>query len=184
MPCLIMVSLLFYQIRICGGWNGYDQTWHFRFDQINNIPMSMWDSNLKSSTIPSVFRCEVKINRFRLVYQHLYNICMARLAGKMKSSLSMLSFEWEVDIFGMVQNNLYNTGTSRFASYVKSCVQSRENKFEFLVNLDCFSKYLKYLWNFEKRSKSTKNLDSLSVVNVLLSPIILSQVRLFSDLNW
>ena len=27
---------------------------------------------------------------------------------------------------------------------------------EFLVNLDCFSKYLKYLRNFEKRSKLIK----------------------------
>ena len=32
-------------------------------------------------------------------------------------------------------------------------------KFEFLVNLDQFSKYLKYLRNFEKRSKLTKNSD-------------------------
>ena len=35
----------------------------------------------------------------------------------------------------------------------------REKKFEFLVNLDYFSKYLKYLRNFEKRSKLTKNSD-------------------------
>ena len=32
-------------------------------------------------------------------------------------------------------------------------------KSEFLVNLDRFSKYLKYLRNFEKRSKLTKNSD-------------------------
>ena len=32
-------------------------------------------------------------------------------------------------------------------------------KYEFLVNFDAFSKYLKYLRNFEKRSKSTKNSD-------------------------
>ena len=30
---------------------------------------------------------------------------------------------------------------------------------EFLVNLNCFSKYLKYLRNLEKRSKLTKNLN-------------------------
>ena len=35
----------------------------------------------------------------------------------------------------------------------------RAKKFEFLVNLDPFSKYFKYLRNFEKRSKLTKNLD-------------------------
>jgi hypothetical protein len=32
-------------------------------------------------------------------------------------------------------------------------------KSEFLVNSDRFSKYLKYLRNFEKRSKLTKNSD-------------------------
>jgi hypothetical protein len=32
-------------------------------------------------------------------------------------------------------------------------------KSEFLVNLDRFSKYLKYLRNFEKRFKLTKNSD-------------------------
>ena len=34
-----------------------------------------------------------------------------------------------------------------------------EKKSEFFVNLDYFSKYLKYLRNFEKRSKLTKNSD-------------------------
>ena len=51
----------------------------------------------------------------------------------------------------------------------------------FFVNLDRFSKYLKYMRNFEKQSKLTKNSDFFAKVNVLLSPIILSQVRLFSD---
>ena len=32
-------------------------------------------------------------------------------------------------------------------------------KSKFLVNLDRFSKYLKYLRNFEKRSKLTQNSD-------------------------
>ena len=41
----------------------------------------------------------------------------------------------------------------------------RAKKSEFLVNLDRFSKYLKYLTylrNFEKRSKLTKNSDFLA----------------------
>ena len=38
----------------------------------------------------------------------------------------------------------------------------RKKKSEFLVNLDHFSKYLKYLRNFEKRSKLTKNSDFLA----------------------
>jgi hypothetical protein len=33
----------------------------------------------------------------------------------------------------------------------------RAKKFDLLVNLDRFSKYLKYLRNFEKQSKLTKN---------------------------
>ena len=33
----------------------------------------------------------------------------------------------------------------------------RAKKFEFLVNLDRFSKFLKYFKYFEKRSKLTKN---------------------------
>jgi hypothetical protein len=35
----------------------------------------------------------------------------------------------------------------------------RAKKSEFLLNSDLFSKYLKYLRNFEKRSKLTKNSD-------------------------
>ena len=35
----------------------------------------------------------------------------------------------------------------------------RAKKSEFLVNLDRFSKYLKYLRNFERRSKLPKNSD-------------------------
>ena len=35
----------------------------------------------------------------------------------------------------------------------------RPKNSEFLVNLDRFSKYLKYLRNFEKRFKLTKNSD-------------------------
>ena len=35
----------------------------------------------------------------------------------------------------------------------------RAKKSEFLVNLDSFSKYLKYLRNFEKQSKATKASD-------------------------
>ena len=37
--------------------------------------------------------------------------------------------------------------------------ESSAKKSEFLVNLDRFSKYLKYLRNFEKQSKLTKNFD-------------------------
>ena len=37
--------------------------------------------------------------------------------------------------------------------------ESSAKKSEFLVNLDRFSKYLKYLRNFEKWSKLTKNSD-------------------------
>ena len=48
-------------------------------------------------------------------------------------------------------------------------------KSEFLVHLDRFSKYLKYLINFEKQSKLTKNSDFFACA------IILRQVRLFSD---
>ena len=36
-------------------------------------------------------------------------------------------------------------------------------KSELLVNLHCFSNYLKYLRNFEKRSKLTKNCDKIGV---------------------
>ena len=53
----------------------------------------------------------------------------------------------------------------------------------FFLNLDCFSKYLKYLRNIEKWSKFTKSSIFLGVVIGLLSPITLSQVRLFSDLK-
>jgi hypothetical protein len=35
----------------------------------------------------------------------------------------------------------------------------RAKKSKFLVDLDCFSKYLKYLRNFEKQSELTKNSD-------------------------
>ena len=52
-----------------------------------------------------------------------------------------------------------------------------------LVDLDCFSKYLKYLRNIEKWSKFTKSSIFLGVVIGLLSPITLSQVKLFSDLK-
>ena len=51
--------------------------------------------------------------------------------------------------------------------------ESSAKKSEFLVNLDRFSKFLKY---FKKRSKLTKTRISLRVVNALLSPIIFSQI--------
>ena len=34
-----------------------------------------------------------------------------------------------------------------------------QRNLSFFVHLDCFSKYLKYLRNFEERSKLTKNSD-------------------------
>ena len=49
---------------------------------------------------------------------------------------------------------------------------SEAKKSEFLVYLDGFSKYLKYLRNFEKTSKLAKNSDFFGRGN---------QVRLFSD---
>ena len=62
----------------------------------------------------------------------------------------------------------------------------RAKKSKFLFSLDRFSKFLKYFKYFEKRSKLTKKTQiSLRLVNALLSPIILGQVKLFSDYyNW
>ena len=54
-------------------------------------------------------------------------------------------------------------------------------KSEFLVHLGRFSKYLKYLSNFEKQSNELKTQISLFPRRTQLSPIILSQVRLLSD---
>ena len=63
----------------------------------------------------------------------------------------------------------------------ESSVFTTLKEIQVLVNLDHFSKYLKYLRNFEKRTKSPKTQISLHVVKALLSPIILKQVRLFLD---
>jgi hypothetical protein len=47
--------------------------------------------------------------------------------------------------------------------------------------LDRFSKYLKYLRNFEKRSKSTKNSDFFARGKSATLSHHFEQVRLFSD---
>ena len=39
----------------------YSQTWHFRFDQIDNISIS---SKLKSSSVQFIFGCEIKLEIF------------------------------------------------------------------------------------------------------------------------
>ena len=54
---------------------------------------------------------------------------------------------------------------------------SEAKKSEFLVHLDRFSKYLKYLRNFEKQSNELKTQISLLPRYTQLSPIILSQVQ-------
>ena len=56
---------------------------------------------------------------------------------------------------------------------------SEAKKFEFLVHLDCFSKFLKYLKYFEKGLNEPKALISLLPRHTQLSPIILNQIRLF-----
>ena len=44
----------------------------------------------------------------------------------------------------------------------ESCVCLGAKKFVFLIPLDRFSKFLKYLRNFEKQSKRTNNSDFLA----------------------
>ena len=60
---------------------------------------------------------------------------------------------------------------------------SEAKKLEVLVHLDSASQYLKHLRNFEKRSNDLKTQIYFLSRHTKLFPIILSQVRLFSDLN-
>jgi hypothetical protein len=60
---------------------------------------------------------------------------------------------------------------------------SEAKKLEFLVHLDGFSKYLNDSRNFENGLNGLKNQISLLSRHTQLSPIILSQVRLFSNKN-